>query len=187
MGNSNLKIQMDEQIFLARVAEQAERFEDMVNFLKAAIAQKGGEDFTVDERNLLSVGSRTSLAPKEALSRPLVPSNKTPSTPNSLVPSKATRPRSNKSSMTDAWTLFKSSTKNAWDSPPMMSQRPSSPRWSVTTTDTSLSPLRMRPRKRSRTVLLKATPLPNNTLKPSMLATPSDSVLLSTSPFSTTK
>merc|ERR1711937_397464 len=29
---------------------------DMVNFLKAAIAQKGGEDFTVDERNLLSVG-----------------------------------------------------------------------------------------------------------------------------------
>merc|ERR1711907_257680 len=56
MGNSNLKIQMDEQIFLARVAEQAERFEDMVNFLKAAIAQKGGEDFTVDERNLLSVG-----------------------------------------------------------------------------------------------------------------------------------
>ena len=47
---------MDEQIFLARVAEQAERFEDMVNFLKAAIAQKGGEDFTVDERNLLSVG-----------------------------------------------------------------------------------------------------------------------------------
>merc|ERR1712048_691895 len=53
---SNLKKHMDEQIFLARVAEQAERFEDMVNFLKAAIAQKGGEDFTVDERNLLSVG-----------------------------------------------------------------------------------------------------------------------------------
>merc|ERR1719443_990421 len=47
---------MEEKIFLARVAEQAERFEDMVNFLKAAIAQKGGEDFTVDERNLLSVG-----------------------------------------------------------------------------------------------------------------------------------
>merc|ERR1712048_717875 len=53
--NSNFE-KMDEQIFLARVAEQAERFEDMVNFLKAAIAQKGGEDFTVDERNLLSVG-----------------------------------------------------------------------------------------------------------------------------------
>ena len=47
---------VDENIFLARVAEQAERFEDMVNFLKAAIAQKGGEDFTTDERNQLSVG-----------------------------------------------------------------------------------------------------------------------------------
>jgi len=47
---------MEEQIFLARVAEQAERFEDMVDFLKAAIEKKSGEDFTVDERNLLSVG-----------------------------------------------------------------------------------------------------------------------------------
>ena len=46
---------MEEKIFLARVAEQAERFEDMVGFLKEAIALKQ-EDFTVDERNLLSVG-----------------------------------------------------------------------------------------------------------------------------------
>ena len=48
--------QVEEKIFLARVAEQAERFEDMVEFLKQAIAAKSGEDFTVDERNLLSVG-----------------------------------------------------------------------------------------------------------------------------------
>ena len=41
---------------MARVAEQAERFEDMVEFLKKAIDSKSGEDFTVDERNLLSVG-----------------------------------------------------------------------------------------------------------------------------------
>jgi len=41
---------------LARVAEQAERFEDMVKFLQKAISLKSGEDFTVDERNLLSVG-----------------------------------------------------------------------------------------------------------------------------------
>ena len=47
---------MEEKIFLARVAEQAERFEDMVDFLKQAIGAKSGEDFTVDERNLLSVG-----------------------------------------------------------------------------------------------------------------------------------
>ena len=47
---------MEEQIFLARVAEQAERFEDMVTFLKQAIDKKSGEDFTIDERNILSVG-----------------------------------------------------------------------------------------------------------------------------------
>ena len=47
---------MEEKIFLARVAEQAERFEDMVKFLNEAIDSKSGEDFTIDERNLLSVG-----------------------------------------------------------------------------------------------------------------------------------
>ena len=47
---------LEENIFLARVAEQAERFNEMVDFLKQAIGSKSGEDFTVDERNLLSVG-----------------------------------------------------------------------------------------------------------------------------------
>ena len=47
---------MDEKIFLARVAEQADRFEDMVDFLNQAIDLKGGEDFTSDERNQISVG-----------------------------------------------------------------------------------------------------------------------------------
>jgi 14-3-3 protein epsilon len=47
---------MEEKIFLTRVAEQAERFEDMVTFLEDAISLKKGEDFTIDERNLLSVG-----------------------------------------------------------------------------------------------------------------------------------
>ena len=47
---------MEEKIFLARVAEQAERFDDMVKFLEEAINLKAGEDFTVDERNLLTVG-----------------------------------------------------------------------------------------------------------------------------------
>jgi len=41
---------------LARVAEQSERFEDMVDFLKKGISMKNGEDFNTDERNLLSVG-----------------------------------------------------------------------------------------------------------------------------------
>ena len=40
---------------MARVAEQAEKFEDMVDFLYKAIDAKT-DDFTIDERNLLSVG-----------------------------------------------------------------------------------------------------------------------------------
>jgi len=53
MGNT---MSLEENIFLARVAEQAERFEDMVEFLEKAVSGKSGEDFTTDERNLLSVG-----------------------------------------------------------------------------------------------------------------------------------
>jgi len=32
---------LEEKIFLARVAEQAEKFDDMVNFLQEAIKSKG--------------------------------------------------------------------------------------------------------------------------------------------------
>ena len=47
---------MEGKIFLARVAEQAEKFDDMVNFLEEGIDLKGGEEYTIDERNLFSVG-----------------------------------------------------------------------------------------------------------------------------------
>mgnify|MGYP000480338029 FL=1 len=47
---------MEEQVFLARVAEQAERYEDMVEYLETGVGMKNGEEFTTDERNLLSVG-----------------------------------------------------------------------------------------------------------------------------------
>ena len=48
---------MEAKIFLARVAEQAEKFDDMVGFLEEAIELKGdGGEFTVDERNLFSFG-----------------------------------------------------------------------------------------------------------------------------------
>ena len=40
---------------MARVAEQCERYDDMVEFLRPILKEKGG-DFTVEERNLLSVG-----------------------------------------------------------------------------------------------------------------------------------
>ena len=54
---------VEENIFLARVAEQAERFEDMVEFLKAVLDQKGA-DLTADERNLLSVAFKNLISSK---------------------------------------------------------------------------------------------------------------------------
>lgn len=53
----------EEHIFLARVAEQAERFEDMVDFLKPVLDQKGG-DLSSDERNLLSVAFKNLISSK---------------------------------------------------------------------------------------------------------------------------
>ena len=54
---------VDESIFLARVAEQAERFEDMVNFLNPVLDAKGG-DVSSDERNLLSVAFKNLISSK---------------------------------------------------------------------------------------------------------------------------
>ena len=54
---------VEEHIFLARVAEQAERFDDMVEFLKPVLDQKGG-DVTSDERNLLSVAFKNLISSK---------------------------------------------------------------------------------------------------------------------------
>merc|ERR1712083_256307 len=71
MGNLKFEIQMtstEENIFLARVAEQAERFEDMVTYLGAVLDTKGGE-VTADERNLLSVAFKNLISSKRAACR----------------------------------------------------------------------------------------------------------------------
>lgn len=49
----------DENVFMGRLAEQAERFEDMVEYMKR-VAQMGAE-LTLDERNLLSVAYKNSV------------------------------------------------------------------------------------------------------------------------------
>ncbi len=59
---------MEEKIFMARVAEQAERFDDMVAFLKPVLQEKGG-DFSVEERNLLSVGFKNLIGGKRTAIR----------------------------------------------------------------------------------------------------------------------
>lgn len=59
---------VEEKIFMARVAEQAERYDDMVDFLKPLLKEKGG-DFTVEERNLLSVGFKNLIGGKRTAIR----------------------------------------------------------------------------------------------------------------------
>lgn len=59
---------LEENIFMARVAEQAERFDDMVHYLKEVVKQKN-EDFTTEERNLLSVGFKNQIGSKRTAIR----------------------------------------------------------------------------------------------------------------------
>lgn len=61
-------VNVDEKIFLARVAEQAERFEDMVKFLDDVLAEKHG-GVSSDERNLLSVAFKNLISGKRAACR----------------------------------------------------------------------------------------------------------------------
>jgi len=58
----------EENIFLARVAEQAERFEDMVDYLGKVLKEKGA-DVNSDERNLLSVAFKNLISSKRAACR----------------------------------------------------------------------------------------------------------------------
>ena len=58
----------EENIFLARVAEQAERFNDMVEFMSKVLDEKKGS-VNADERNLLSVAFKNLISGKRAACR----------------------------------------------------------------------------------------------------------------------
>ena len=59
---------LEENIFMARVAEQAERFDDMVDYLNKVVDNKN-EDFSTEERNLLSVGFKNQIGSKRTAIR----------------------------------------------------------------------------------------------------------------------
>jgi len=61
-------VNVEENIFLARVAEQAERYDDMVDFLEKVLEEKKGEA-NPDERNLLSVAFKNLISSKRAAMR----------------------------------------------------------------------------------------------------------------------
>jgi 14-3-3 protein epsilon len=56
---------LEKKIFMARVADQAERYDDMVQFLKEIMAESS-EDVSVDVRNLLSVGFKNLIGSRRA-------------------------------------------------------------------------------------------------------------------------
>mmetsp|Transcript_12163 Transcript_12163/g.27606 ORF Transcript_12163/g.27606 Transcript_12163/m.27606 type:complete len:256 (-) Transcript_12163:119-886(-) len=49
----------EENVFMARLSEQAERYEDMVQYMKRVATM--GAELSLDERNLLSVGYKNSV------------------------------------------------------------------------------------------------------------------------------
>ena len=53
---------------MVRVAEQAELFEEMFDFLRPIIKEKGG-DFSVEERNMISVGCKNLIGGKRTAIR----------------------------------------------------------------------------------------------------------------------
>ena len=81
---------VEENIFLARVAEQAERFEDMVEFLSKVLDTKGPE-VTSDERNLLSVAFKNLISSKRAACRTIAAIEQNPSMPSMLALLQATK------------------------------------------------------------------------------------------------
>ena len=62
---------VETNIFLARVAEQCERFDDMVDYLSKVLQEKGAE-VNADERNLLSVAFKNLISSKRQACRTIV-------------------------------------------------------------------------------------------------------------------
>ena len=50
----------DDDIFMAKICEQTERFDDMVSYMKSVV-NEGGQDLSIEERNLLSVAYKNAI------------------------------------------------------------------------------------------------------------------------------
>ncbi|CAL1388979.1 unnamed protein product [Linum trigynum] len=56
----------EENVYMAKLAEQAERYEEMVEFMEKLSASIDGEELTVEERNLLSVAYKNVIGARRA-------------------------------------------------------------------------------------------------------------------------
>ncbi|MCO5548910.1 hypothetical protein L7F22_002372 [Adiantum nelumboides] len=53
-------------VYMAKLAEQAERYDEMVEYMESVAKNPGGEELTVEERNLLSVGYKNVIGARRA-------------------------------------------------------------------------------------------------------------------------
>jgi len=56
----------EEMVYMAKLAEQAERYEEMVEFMEKVAAAAGAGELTVEERNLLSVAYKNVIGARRA-------------------------------------------------------------------------------------------------------------------------
>ena len=56
---------MGDNVYMAKMAEQAERYEEMVEYMKK-VAQGCSEDLSLEERNLLSVAYKNVVGARRA-------------------------------------------------------------------------------------------------------------------------
>lgn len=59
----------EENLYMAKITEQTERFEDMLDAMKKVVSH--GDELTVEERNLLSVAYKNSIGPRRTAWRAL--------------------------------------------------------------------------------------------------------------------
>ncbi|XP_051117447.1 14-3-3-like protein GF14-C [Andrographis paniculata] len=56
----------EDNVYMAKLAEQAERYEEMVEFMEKVAKNLGGDELTVEERNLLSVAYKNVIGARRA-------------------------------------------------------------------------------------------------------------------------
>merc|ERR1712216_367175 len=56
----------NENVFMAKLAEQAERYEEMVEFMKKQVTSQREADLSLEERNLLSVAYKNVVGARRA-------------------------------------------------------------------------------------------------------------------------